>query len=233
MRRLLITLLVLLGLLVAADFGLRYYATRQVGEAVATRLQLATAPDVTVSGFPFLLQAINGRYDTISAQLPAQQLGGVDGVAVSVDLIGVKLPLSDALKGNLDAMTADSSQVRLQIPIASIAAAIHLPSLQVTSGDGRLQISATVEVLGVSYPATGELNVQIVASTLQLRNGTITSIGGVNIPAEVSQALTQLVSLDIPLDSLPFTVERGSASVADATLVVDASTSNLNFAKIG
>jgi hypothetical protein len=227
-RRLVGSLVVLAVLLVGADFGLRFLAARQIGDAVRQRLDLPQRPDVSVAGFPFLVQAIEGRYDGVSARLPATTLGPLGGVTAAVELIGVRLPFSDAVSGNVDRLTADSARARLAVPVGSIAAAAGLPGLQVTSDDGGLTLSATVTAVGRQFPITARLDAEVVDSTLTLRSGSISG-AGVTVPPEAVAALGALVDLAVPLDGLPFTVTGGRISVSGTDVVVDATASALNL----
>jgi hypothetical protein len=229
MRKLVIGLVVLLVLLVGADFALRYIATRQISEAVATRLQLSQQPAVSISGFPFITQALNGEYDTISASLPPTTFGPVSNVSVNVDLLGVRIPLSDAVRGNVDALTAQSSQVRVTIPVSSVAAAVGLPTLQVTGAGDSLAVTTTVTVLNQQYPITAQLGATITDSVLHLSTGPISGLG-ISLPAEIVAAIPPLVALGIPLTGLPFVITSGAVSAVGSTLVLDATTSALNLA---
>ena len=64
-RKLLIGLVMLAALLVAADFGARAYAESRAATAVQTESRLATTPDVSIEGFPFLLHAATGEYPQV------------------------------------------------------------------------------------------------------------------------------------------------------------------------
>jgi len=64
-RKFLVTLVVLAALLVAADFGARVYAESQTAAAVQAQLGTATAPDVSIEGFPFLYHAVRGEYPQV------------------------------------------------------------------------------------------------------------------------------------------------------------------------
>src|SRR5699024_783705 len=58
--------LILVGLLVAADFGLAAFAEHSVSQQARSQFGLDSDPNVTVHGFPFTTQAISGEYDHIS-----------------------------------------------------------------------------------------------------------------------------------------------------------------------
>ena len=87
MRKLLITLVVLAVLLVAADFGLRAYAESRTADAVQTELGTSARPDVSIEGFPFLVNAVRGEYPQVvvtAANIDNGLLPGHQGRAESV-----------------------------------------------------------------------------------------------------------------------------------------------------
>lgn len=229
MRKLLGFVVVLAVLLVGADFGARYLAVRQVGDAVQTRLGLAERPDVAISGFPFLTQAVQGRYDSIRATLPAVTVGPLGAVRVAVVLNGVRLPLSDAISGDVDRLVADTGRVRLTIPTTAIAEAVGLPGLSITEENGDLVVAARVTVLGREFPVTARLDAAVSDSVLSLRSGALSG-AGITLPTQVTAALQDLVDLAVPLDTLPFTVTSGDVSVVGTDVIVEATTSGLDLA---
>lgn len=229
MRKLAVGLVVLALLLIGGDFALRFVATRQIGDAVRQKLGLPQTPSVSISGFPFVTQALNGQYDTISASLAPTAFGPVQNVTVNVDLIGVRIPLSDAIRGNADAMTAAGSQVRITIPVASVASALGLPDLSVQQSGGVMQLTTTITVLGQQFPISSSLDAVVADGTVALRAGVPVGIGA-TLPAAVSQAAGSALNLDIPLSDLPFAITRGSISAFGSNLIVDAATSELSFA---
>ena len=232
MRRLLGFLLVLAVVALGVDFGARLFAARQIGDAVQVRLGLDERPEVTIAGFPFLVQAVRGEYRSIGARLPATTLGPLTGVSAGVVLDGVRLPLSDALGGDVDRLTADSGRARLTVPAASIGTAAGLPGLAVTTQDGGLLLAATVTVLGQQVPVTARLDATVTDGVLTLRSGGIEA-AGIALPDGAGAALGDLgnlVDLTVPLDGLPFAVTSGTVQAAGSNLIVDASTSALDFA---
>lgn len=229
MRKLLIFLVVLAILLVGADFGARYLATQKLGDALQSRLGVSQPPEVDIAGFPFLLQAVRGEYGDVSAALPSETVGPLSDVGITVDLINLRLPLSDAISGSVDRLTAASGRIGLTVPTASIAAAVGLPGLTITGQDGDLVLSATVTVLGQQFPVTARLDAVVDDAVLSLRSGEVGG-AGITLPAEVTSALSTLVDLTVPLDSLPFTVTSGNVSVVGGDVVVDATTSALDLA---
>src|SRR5262245_66556662 len=81
-RRLVIALVVLLGLVVVADFVTAAIFEHEVSKRARDKFGLADDPSVRVHGFSFLLQAFSGEYDhgTVVAQV----------VSVRVSVRGVR-----------------------------------------------------------------------------------------------------------------------------------------------
>lgn len=105
-RRLVITLVVLLGLLVAADFITAAVFEHEVSKRAKAKFGLTDDPSVRVGGFSFLLQALSGEYDhlTVDAKgVPVRET--LKDVEVHADLFGVQAPLGDLISG--------SAQVRI------------------------------------------------------------------------------------------------------------------------
>ncbi len=88
MRALLIAVLVLLGIAVAADRVLVVVSENQLAAAIQEQGQLPAEPEISIEGFPFLTQAISGRYESVRV--------GVDVAAWGCHLAR---PLTSGFKG--------------------------------------------------------------------------------------------------------------------------------------
>jgi hypothetical protein len=100
-RRLVITLAILIGLLVAADFGAAAIFEYQVSTRARSEFNLADDPAVKVGGFSFLAQAISGEYDHVTVDANGVPVNDtLRDVGVHVDLYGVTAPLSELLSGS-------------------------------------------------------------------------------------------------------------------------------------
>lgn len=108
---------VLVGLLVAADFGLAAMAEHTVSQKAREQLDLRTDPNVTVHGFPFITQAVSGEYDHISVQAKGIEVNEVlRSIAIKADLRDVRAPLGDLLSGDVSNVTIGEldGQVKLK-----------------------------------------------------------------------------------------------------------------------
>src|SRR4051795_9915400 len=108
-KGLVISFLVLIGLVIAADRVGLMVAQDEIAKTVATQYHLDHTPDVKIKGFPFLTQAIDGHYGEIDVTVGDLTQQGVHLSDATVVLKGVRAPLSDAIHGDPDKMIASSA----------------------------------------------------------------------------------------------------------------------------
>lgn len=96
-RKLLIVVIALLIAAAAGDLWLRNYASDRIAARLATSLDLETEPDVEVGGFPFLLAALRGRFDSISISGAGLSRDGIELQEVELHLDDVRVAVADAL----------------------------------------------------------------------------------------------------------------------------------------
>lgn len=121
-RRWVIALVVLVLLLVGADFGAAAYAEHMISQKARTQLQLTDDPSVTIHGFPFLTQALGGDYSHISVSAAGVPVGDkLQDVALTAELEDVTAPLSDLTNGNTKAITIGKLTGSVTIKAADLA----------------------------------------------------------------------------------------------------------------
>lgn len=190
-RGLLITLIILLiiigGVLFAADRVGRSYAQRiisdKVSEQVANQKATSQKPDVTIEGFPFLTQVLHGRYDEIKIELadfsgPADQNGTKK----------IRLPLLDIrakdVQASLHTLQSGGNIVAGtvtgigEIDYPQLVELIGQPGVKLAAKDGKLTGSAPVQVLGqtVNVTGTAELTVKS-GNVVQVRFSNVSAAG--------------------------------------------------------
>ncbi len=224
MKRVALVLAVLAGLLVIGD----RVAVTVAQRAVAAQLQLSQAlpsvPDVTIGGFPFLTQALSGRYDRITVvahDLPARPGSKVAVHQLTVLLTGCQVPLGDVI----------ASRVR-QVPVAGLRATAVLayPDLEAASGSralrltpvgGRLRVSGVVTVLGLPVPASVVADVSLRGDVVRLTGSDVT-VSGRSVPALVLRALRGALDYSVAVGRLPFGLHLTGVAVTPAGIAVSA-----------
>jgi len=124
-RRLVIALVVLVGLLVIADFAAAAVFEHEVSKRARDQFGLSDDPEVTVGGFSFLLQAFSGEYDKVTVKahgVPVKDT--LRDVEVRVDLNHVHAPLGDLISGNVKAIRVDEADGTVTINAADVNRAL-------------------------------------------------------------------------------------------------------------
>ncbi len=218
MKALLITVLTLLGLLVVLDRVGVLVAEHQVAAQIADRSQLQGTPSVDITGFPFLTQAVGGRYREVRISLTADELGQPAGTTADVSLHGVHLPLSDVLDGSVSSIPVDRIDGRATLSYALLARQMGGDTVLAREGDG-LRITRTVELLGQSVPLTAAGRV-----TLEDRDLVLTvdqaAGAGIDVPDFLLSQAQELLGLRYTVPDLPFGLELTGLRVADDGVVV-------------
>src|SRR5262249_28624202 len=124
LRRTIIALIVLIGLLVVADFTAAAIAEHEVAKRAKAQFNLADDPSVRIGGFSFLLQAICGQYDHISVDGTGVPVKDLHDVAVHIDLNGVQASLGDLLAGNTNGIRVSEAKGRVTVKASDVTTAI-------------------------------------------------------------------------------------------------------------
>ena len=208
----LVLLGVVLGVLVVVDRVGVGIAEDRVAEQLADRGQLAGTPDVEITGFPFLTQAVSGRYSDVRIHLTAEELGQPAGTRADVSLQGVHVPLSDALSGSVQQIPVDRVDGTATLSYALLADQLGGDTTLARSGDG-IQLTKSVEVLGFDFTVTA-------AGTVTLDGQDVVidvhdaSAGAVDVPDFVLDTADELLDFRYRVPALPFGLQLTSVQPA-------------------
>jgi hypothetical protein len=199
---LLVLLVLLLGAAVVADRVGEGVAEDRIAAEVAERGGLTGTPAVDVTGWPFLTQALGGRYEDVRITLTAEQLGQPVGTSADLSLRGVHLPLSAAISGSVEQVPVDRVDGTATLSYALLAAQLGGDTTLAPEGDG-VRVTRTVEVLGVEVPltATGTLRLDGDAVVVDVGEA---EAAGVGVPDFVVDRADDLLDFRYPVPALPF-----------------------------
>lgn len=152
-RRLVITLVVLLGLLVAADFGAAAVFEHEVSKRAQKEFNLTDHPSVKVGGFSFLLQAVSGEYDLVTVDAKGLPVNELRDVEVHADLRGVQAPLSDLVSGSLTEVPVREVVGQVKVKAADVTRAMAANENQVIKSLTNLTIDPVSEKTVATKPA--------------------------------------------------------------------------------
>jgi len=142
-----VLVVLLLGVVVLVDRVAVGFAEDRVAEQIAEKGALQGTPEVDIAGFPFLTQAVAGRYDDVRIALTAAELGQPQGTRADLVLHGVQVPLSAAVAGSVREVPVDRIDGTATLSYALLSAQLPGDTTLTREGDG-LRITRTVEILG-------------------------------------------------------------------------------------
>ena len=225
MRKLLIVVIVLAGLLVVADRVAVVVADRQIASRVQSAYNLSSKPSVSVQGFPFLTQVASGNYHQIDVSIGSLSTDGVQVNGLTAQLSGVRAPLSDLLGHGSSSITATQVTGSGTVPFSSVRS--HLPRGVQLSQDGEaLRLAGTVSYLGVTVPVSADATLAPDGSGIGVTPTRISVASG-------SSALSSIIAgqfrFVIPVTGLPLHLAVRSVSVVPGGVRVGASAADVAF----
>ena len=210
MRRAVIVLVVILGLLVVADRVAVVAADRVVADRIQTDQRLSQQPHVSIRGFPFLTQAIGGRYDEVTLTLHDLR-EAVPVHTLTVDLHGVHVPLGSVISQRLTRVPVDRATATLVLRYADL--------------DGFF--SGQQRHFAFSEGAGGQITVTL-STSIAGRQLSVSGSGRIDVRgSDLVLAVGHGIDVTIPLSGLPFRIALVGAKATKAGIVVQATASGL------
>ncbi|SFP01080.1 Protein of unknown function [Geodermatophilus dictyosporus] len=212
MRALLAVVVLLVVLALVADPVAEGVAEEQAARTLQEAGGLGGTPDVDVTGWPFLTQAVEGRYDEVRIGLTADDLGQPEGTRADVTLRGVHVPLSDALTGTVQQVPVDRVQGTATLTYALLSRELGADTTLERAGDG-LRVTRTVEVLGYTVPltATGDVVLEGDELVVVVEDA---AAAGVDVPDLVVDRAVALLDLRYPV-RLPYDLQLTGVTPGD------------------
>ncbi|MFI6491462.1 DUF2993 domain-containing protein [Streptomyces sp. NPDC050564] len=191
LRIILIVAVVLGGLFVIADRVAVGFAEDKAADRIKSTEGLASTPDVSIEGFPFLTQVAGGELDDVKIGIKNYEAstGGTGAAASTIRIDDLSAEMHGVVfNGDYSSATADSATGTASISYAELLKAAKAEPTQVASG-------VSARVIGLSDGGNGKIKVTIEATVL-----------GTKLPQPVSVLSSVSVSGDtvkVHADSLP------------------------------
>lgn len=245
MRRVIIAAIVLVVLLVAADFGAAALAESAVSKQMRQQIGLVDDPSVRINGFPFLTQALSGHYGSVDVDASRIAVGQLKELSVSAQLRDVTAPLSMLLGSGPKTLqvrevegTAMISAKDLQRFVPNVQdlriesldaaalqkAATNDPSLASIDPKSAVRLggTTTVPLLGSKVDVSVIAVLQLVDGKAQVspRNIQVGGDKGMVLPAAVQRTLQQMFTVRVDPGSLPLKVTPTALQAKDGQLQI-------------
>jgi LmeA-like phospholipid-binding len=218
MKTLIVLLVLLLGSAVVADRVALGVAESTVSERLADAGSLSGSPAVDIRGFPFLTQAVAGRYDDVRISLTAAELGQPEGTRADVALHGVHVPLSGVVSGSVQTVPVDRIEGTATLSYDLLSAQLGGDATLRPEGNG-LRITKTVELLGRTVPLTATGTVTLEGNQLVIDVGEAAG-AGVDLPGFLVSQASDLLDLRYDVPALPFGLQLTQVRPAGEGVVV-------------
>ncbi|SDJ84665.1 Protein of unknown function [Actinopolyspora mzabensis] len=245
-KKLTITLVVLLGLFLAADFGGAAIAEYQVSKKLGKKLQLGRDPGVRITGFPFLTQAARGDFRDVRLRVPGVDVGPLRDVDVRARLHHARISTLGMLTGRNNRIAVDEVTGKLRIDESDLDKTVPVEDLRITpvetpatsaaASDGAgtdsagtdsstgVRMRGKVDIAGTSnqVTVTGTLRLsdgklRIVPNELDLENS---AVGRVDLARTFEKMILRRFDTTLDPGGLPFDVRPTAVEVERGTLVV-------------
>jgi hypothetical protein len=221
-RKLVITFLVLLVVLLAADRVAVAVAQSVVAGKMRTAGGLSTTPTVRIRGFPFLTQALAGRYDRIDVKAEDVQRSGVTLGSFDVRVNGAQIPLSDALHGKVTDVPVASLSARTLVTYVELANDSGLLSATVTPKGDLVEVTGRIKVQGITLSGKATSTVRLKGSSLVVQAKSVSILGAHS--SLLDRFVVGLLDFDVPISALPYGLRLNGATATPAGVVLTAAT---------
>lgn len=208
-----VVLALVLGLLLLVDRLAVGLAEREVAERLAEQETVQGVPEVDIRGFPFLTQAMGGRYDDVRISLTAAELGQPKGTRAEVTLRGVELPFSNVLSGSVQEVPVERIDGTATLTYALLSEELGADTELAREGDG-LRITRTVELLGRDLPLVAAGQVTLDGDILVIEVDEASG-AGIEVPGFLVDRAVDLLDLRYEVPELPFGLELTGVRSAD------------------
>lgn len=251
MKRMVIALLVLVGLLVAADFGAAASAESAVSRQMREQLGLADDPSVRINGFPFLTQAAAGRYRSVDVSAQRISVGQLREVEVRAQLRDVVAPLSELVGSgprtievgeadgtvrigprDLERLIPGVDKLRVENvdadALEKVVAEGAEPSLALLDPESLARIVGTTTVLGQEFEVSVLAVLRIVGGQVEIVPRDVRlGADGPTLPSFAQRALRSLFTVRVDPGRLPLAVTPTELKAVNGALEISGETEEL------
>jgi len=165
LRIFLIVAVILGGLFVIADRVAVGFAQDEAADRIRTTEGLASTPDVSIEGFPFLTQVVGGEFDDVKIGIKDYEAstsgtGGTGDGAGTIRIDDLNAEMHGVVfSGDYSSATANTATGTASITYDELLKAAQSGSTDVTTG-------VTAEVVGLSDGGNGKIKVTVEATVL-------------------------------------------------------------------
>ncbi|MEU1497589.1 DUF2993 domain-containing protein [Streptomyces sp. NPDC005732] len=165
LRIILVVTVILGGLFVIADRVAVGFAEDKAADRIKSSEGLATTPDVSIEGFPFLTQVAGGELDDVKIGIKDFEASAEGGKGTAGGTATIRIDALDAemhgvrFNGDYSSATANSASGSATVSYAELLKAAKSQPTAVAPG-------VTAQVVGLSDGGNGKIKVEVTATVL-------------------------------------------------------------------
>ncbi|MEO6204113.1 MAG: DUF2993 domain-containing protein [Mycobacteriales bacterium] len=229
MKKVLISLVVMALVLVVTDRVAVTVAQRAISSQVAASGELSGKPTVSIGGFPFLTQALSGRYSSI--EVHADGVADNQGVAqFDATLTGVRLPLSAVLSGSIDNVPVGSLDARVVLTYAELERRVANRRLKLSAAGDLLRVTGSVTVLGRTLSASALSSLSVSGGDVRVTAQRF-EVGVRPADAVLTKALGKRLDFAVRVGALPYGLTLTSAAAVSTGIEATAVARNTTLTR--
>jgi LmeA-like phospholipid-binding len=231
-RRFLIAVLIfIIAVIVAADRLGAIVAAHVMAGRIQTDEHLQHRPEASIGGFPFLTQALGGKYHDVTVTATNLPVSGVVVTTVTAHLHGVHIPFKQVWHDNVSQVPVDriDGTAFLTFDAVDNYLSNHHPVHQLVSlhpgSGGNATVIDRLRVHGktVTLHGVGALSVSGNVVKVALSHITNAAAGGANF------SVVTHVRLSVPLTGLPFQIQLQKVTVSATGVTVTGDAANVTL----
>jgi hypothetical protein len=241
LRILLVVVVVLGGLFVLADRLAVNFAEGEVADKVKANEGLATTPDVSIKGFPFLTQVVGGSLDDGELGIKDYQAAtGANGRTIRIDDLQADMKGVD-FSSDFSSATASSATGTASITYAELLKTAKSEPTRVIQGvtanvvglsdggNGKIKVAVQATVLGTKLPQPVYVlsTVTVEGDTVRVHADSLPSFGGVRAAENEVRSITDFQQ---KIDKLPGGIKLDKVVAAKDGVEISVKGSNVRLA---
>ncbi|WP_067687203.1 LmeA family phospholipid-binding protein [Nocardia jejuensis] len=203
MRVFLILLVVLAIALIAGDRVVVAMAQNEIGRQIAEEYNLPRQPEVDIRGFPFLTQAVDGRYRDIHIRIGDWTEQNISVRDLDITLTDVSAPLSELLDNRTSSLVASTATATALVPYDAVKPFAPSGVESITNSPDGLRVTGTFDIEGIPVPVPATVTVTVAPSDtgFEITPVSIQAAGGG--PTISLALLRSTLAFSVPLEQLP------------------------------
>jgi hypothetical protein len=236
--RVLLVVVVILGVLfVIVDRVAVHFAEGQAADRLRTTENLASTPDVSIKGFPFLTQLAGGELDDVEVGIKNYEADtGTDGQKIRID--DLRADMKDvSFSGDYSSATAEAATGTATIAYDELLKAARSEptdiGLGITAqvvglsdgGNGKIKVSVKFSLL--PEPVSVLSSVTVKDNKLQVRADTLPRLVGVRLIESRFRSITDFQQV---IDQLPGDIRLDSVRAAEKGVQITVKGSHVKLA---